>query len=41
MLRLGMIRVSYLQAFYFSLKTEDKVFHVTAVEALFALLFRS
>ena len=29
--------LTYLQAFYFSLKTKDVVFHVAAVEALLAL----
>ena len=38
--RLVIFRVSYLQAFYFSLKTKDEIFHVAAVEALFALLLR-
>ena len=32
-------RVSYLQAFYFSLEAENEVFHVAAVQALLALFF--
>jgi len=30
---------TYLQAFYFSLKTEDEVFHVPTIQTLSALLF--
>ena len=32
--------VTYLQAFYFSLETMNVVFHIAAIEAFLALLFR-
>ena len=32
-------RSTYLQAFYFSLESENVVFHIAAVKAVLALLF--
>ena len=34
-------RSTYLQAFYFSLESENVVFHIAAVKAVLSLLFGS
>ena len=34
-------RSTYLQAFYFSLESENVVFHIAAIEAVLSLLFGS